>query len=221
MKLMKTLEYLPPVAGIMLAILAFILRDFDYMLECMVALTVVSLLVMVIGYFSRRALERMRPCPPLSGFRIDLATYRCGEMTIGEPLTSVNDFFPDVSCEAVVKDEKQGFEMGLKDAVLDYVLLDLEHFPGLITRNGEPFPYLRFWDERRVIDELGEPYWRDEDADEVLLFYEDGRIELQIEFPGKKTARFVSILSNPILADAATRKAYRCNKPWPSEIQNF
>jgi len=171
----------------------------------------------IIDHLFSRILRRKKtnPCPQLSGFRVDLATYRCGGMTIGAPLPADNVFFPDASCEATITDAKQGFEIGAADGALDYVFLDLTLFPGIITRNETPLPYLRFWDERRVTSELGQPYWRDEDGDEVLLFYEDGQIELQIEFPEKSTPRFITLMRNPILSDATQRNAYHCDKPWP------
>ena len=182
-----------------------------------IAFVVLLLANRLFWFLLNKSRERtLPPCPPLSGFRVDLATYHCCEMTIGEPLQAVNAFFPDLYPEKTVKDEKQGFEIGLKSAVLDYAFIDLQHFPGLITRKGEPMPYLRFWDAQRVAAELGEPYWREEDDKEVILFYEDRYVETQIEFPDKKTARYITILCNPILADAATRKFYHCHKPWPS-----
>jgi len=237
MKLMKMLEYLSPVAGISLFILAFILGDIDYMLECMIALAVVSLLVGVIGYFSRRALERMRtPCLPLSGFRIDLATHRCGEMTIGAPLAPGNVFFSDIFGKSEIEDEKQGFKIGAKDGRLDYVFIDLERFPGIITRNGNPLPHLRYWNVNRVISELGDPDNRDEYEKETLLFYENGHIEIQIEFPENRPARFITIMRNPTimfeplerydnssvpLAGLLHLKSLRLRESRPQSIFNF
>ena len=169
-----------------------------------------SLLAGILGHR-----EKPLPCPPLAGSRVDLATYHCCGMSVGAPLQAGNGFFPDPSREQTVKDEKQGFEIGAQDGVLDYAVIDLELFPGTVTRNGAPLPHLRYWDECAAAAGLGEPWWRDEDGDEVLLFYEDGNIETQIEFPGKKTARFITLMRNPLMADAAQRQAYACDKPWP------
>ena len=171
-------------------------------------------------FYALRHREKPLPCPPLSGFHIDLATYDCCGMTIGEPLTSDNGFFPDVYAERTIKDKKQGFEIGAKGGCLDYILIDLEHFPGIITRNGEPMPDLRFWDTRRVISELGNPCWWDEDGEEILLFYKDGRIETQIEFPNKNTARYIIIMCHPVLAETTDCQRYHSNKPCSSETDH-
>ena len=179
--------------------LACSLEDSEYTMIYIVA-AVLSFLADIFytsDTIRQRFFRKPRPCPPLADFRVDLATYRCGEMIIGAPLASGNAFFSDISGTSEIKDEKQGFEIGAKDGCLDYVFIDLEHFPGIITRNGKPLPHLRRWDVRRVISELGEPCRRDEHDDETLLFYENGYIELQIEFPEKRTVRFITIMRDP------------------------
>jgi hypothetical protein len=66
-----------------------------------------------------------------------------------------------------------------------------------------------------VLARLGEPYWRNEDEDEVILFYEDDPVETQFEFPDKKHLGFITILMPPLLADPIQHKAYGVTKPWP------
>ena len=62
---------------------------------------------------------------------------------------------------------------------------------------------------------VGPPYWRDEDADELILFYEFPNLEWQIEFSLDGSFNRVNVTCNPLLADETQRKAYRVDKPWP------
>jgi hypothetical protein len=63
---------------------------------------------------------------------------------------------------------------------------------------------------------FGEPYWRDADADEVLLFYELPEVEWQLEFPlPAATLSAMVIVTPPLLADRQQRHHYGLDKPWP------
>jgi|GEM_PF-4853798 len=65
-----------------------------------------------------------------------------------------------------------------------------------------------------IIFIFGEPYWHDDDKDESILFYEDGTVELQFEFPGKTHLGFITILLDPIMAKTEQRGAYGVTKSW-------
>ena len=64
---------------------------------------------------------------------------------------------------------------------------------------------------------FGQPYWVDQDLDEVILFYEyqDGDVELQFEFPGRVHLGFITLSAHGVLSNAEQRKAYKVTKPWP------
>jgi hypothetical protein len=62
---------------------------------------------------------------------------------------------------------------------------------------------------------FGEPYWRDLDSDDTILFYERGEIEWQVEFTTDRTLRLILVLSPPMLADEGQRRQYKVDKPWP------
>jgi len=78
---------------------------------------------------------------------------------------------------------------------------------------------------------FGAPYWRDlgevtpprqstassvgGDREEVILFYEFGAIEWQVEFTSDRTLRLVLVLTPPMLADEEQRATYKVDKPWP------
>lgn len=71
-----------------------------------------------------------------------------------------------------------------------------------------------------VIQRFGEPYWRDEDGGEVILFYEyqDGEVELQFEFSNPTEISVITLARPGVLADAKQRAAYGVTKPWPPRV---
>lgn len=71
--------------------------------------------------------------------------------------------------------------------------------------------------EREIVGYFGDPYWRDEDEEEILLFYEFGELEWQVELTLQGTLKAVNAVAPPLLADEAQRRAYRVTKPWPPE----
>lgn len=153
--------------------------------------------------------------PPLGRLSIDLVKCSCGEMRVGEEIGNpAESLFPGPDVEIV--DAAQGFEAGSKAGRLDYLFIDLTKFPGVFLKNGNTLPLTAGWTEAQVVADFGDYYWRDEDGDEVILFYEDGRIERQFEFVEGKLV-YITISQEPILAGEAQRKAYRCTKPWPPE----
>ena len=65
---------------------------------------------------------------------------------------------------------------------------------------------------------LGEPYWRDVDDDETILFYEFGDIEWQVEIDARNGLTAFVVLTPPLLADEAQRNSFHVTKPWPPQI---
>lgn len=62
---------------------------------------------------------------------------------------------------------------------------------------------------------LGPPYWRDQDEDEVLLFYELGPVEWQIGLTRAGLLAEWTVCTPPMMADEAQRRAYAVTTPWP------
>lgn len=69
--------------------------------------------------------------------------------------------------------------------------------------------------EQHVLQCFGQPYWRDEDNEEVILFYEWKEIEWQVELDVDLGLKAILVTTPPLLADANQRMAYHVNKPWP------
>jgi hypothetical protein len=68
--------------------------------------------------------------------------------------------------------------------------------------------------EEDVLRNFGNPYWRDEDEDEVILFYEFGMVEWQLEFGLGGETRLL-VVSVPTLADPEQRRLYGVTREWP------
>lgn len=69
--------------------------------------------------------------------------------------------------------------------------------------------------EQSILDDLGSPYWRDQDDDEIILFYEFPTMEWQIEFDLDHTFNRIIVTSKPIMCDQRQREAYGVTRPWP------
>ena len=155
--------------------------------------------------------------PPLRDMHVDVILHACANMRVGQKVIPQEGLILIANEEGVVKDDNQGLEVCFRNGNLESVFLDLAKFPGIVSRNGDPMESISSQRETDIIALLGEPYLRDEDDNEVILFYEDGKIETQFEFPGKARLRYITILANPVLADPLQRACYGCTKPWPGD----
>ncbi len=88
-------------------------------------------------------------------------------------------------------------------------------YSGTTILRGEPITLGQGTSESELKTLLGEPYWRDEDEAEILLFYELGEVEWQIELNKEGRLGQWSIVSPPLMADDEQRLAYGVTKPWP------
>jgi hypothetical protein len=72
------------------------------------------------------------------------------------------------------------------------------------------------FNEDDLVSILGEPYHRDEDEDETILFYEPAPdAELQVEFSLRKALKAIIMTSDPLLSSKSQREAYRVTGEWP------
>jgi hypothetical protein len=73
--------------------------------------------------------------------------------------------------------------------------------------------------EQSLVEQFGPPYWRDEDEDEILLFYEfSPNIEWQVELSLDGTMNRIIITNDPGMADEGQRKAFRVTRSWPPAL---
>jgi hypothetical protein len=90
-----------------------------------------------------------------------------------------------------------------------------EAFSGTILDKNQPIELNASTDEAEFRRRFGEPYWRDVDEKECLLFYEFGQIEWQVEFGKGDGLRVLTIVTPPLLSGTEQRAAYHVGKPWP------
>jgi hypothetical protein len=89
-------------------------------------------------------------------------------------------------------------------------------FGGRITYNQEELR-LAGMSESRFRERFPDIYWRDEDADEIILFYEMPNLEWQVEFDLAGIIKRVIVTDEPLMADAESRRGYQVTKAWPPE----
>ena len=87
-------------------------------------------------------------------------------------------------------------------------------FRGESQFRGNAITLTPFVTERDVLALFGEPYWRDADSDETILFYEFPGREWHVEFGANGRLKCL-VVGLPILADCAQRQAYGVTKVWP------
>lgn len=146
---------------------------------------------------------------------VDLTQYRCGHSQLGYPPSEADFFTRTLIEKEIFEDTTHGFEIGVQNGNLSYILIALGKFPGRFKHRGKNIELNTATTIADVQEKLGEPYFFDDDSDEILLFYENGSVEMQFEFPGKKKLGFITLLLDPIMADPEQREAYGVKKPWP------
>ena len=67
----------------------------------------------------------------------------------------------------------------------------------------------------RWVEQFGECFWHDRDADKSIMFYESVGLEWQIEFDAKSRVNCIIVTNEPVMADQEQRIAYNVTKAWP------
>jgi hypothetical protein len=155
--------------------------------------------------------------PPAPGFQVDLGRFACGQTMLGEGSSPDESYAGHFNSEGVASFASSGIELGIKDDALDYVFITLANFEGSILKDGPKISVSTNTTPEQIIALFGEPYWTDVDDDESILFYEyqNGKVEVQFEFPDKRQLGFITMSRNGVLSDAKQRNAYRVTKEWP------
>lgn len=110
-----------------------------------------------------------------------------------------------------------GVELTHENNRLSCIFVTIAAFQGSMTADGKPLEFSVSSTPAKIIEAFGEPYWRDDDEGETILFYEyeSGAVELQFEFSSPTSFDFITITRPGILADAEQRTAYGVDKEWP------
>ena len=147
---------------------------------------------------------------------IDLTSFSCGDTKLGERISRKDFFYIPLKDSDLFESKDYGVILETDNNLLNSIQIDVDNFPGkLHTADGARLS--KSSTVKDVVNIFGKAYWQDEDSDEIILFYEVNGVELQLEFPDKQRLGYLSILSEPIMADSQNRKQYGVNKPWPPE----
>jgi hypothetical protein len=154
---------------------------------------------------------------PATGFQVDLGKFACGQTALGVKPGLGETYAGQFNSEGVANFGSSGVELGLKGEVLDYLFITMTNFAGTILKDGAKISVSTNTTPEQIIALFGEPYWKDVDDDESILFYEyqNGKVEVQFEFPDKRRLGFITMSRNGVLSDAKQRNAYRVTKEWP------
>lgn len=98
---------------------------------------------------------------------------------------------------------------------VDYLNQGFQPFTGTFTYRGKNLQLDGQTTEIELESMLGEPYWRDEDKDEIILFYEVDGAEWQFELDLAGKLKTFLVLAYPVLDNEVQREAYKVTKPWP------
>lgn len=163
------------------------------------------------------------------GMRIELdfgCHALCG-VKIGDPFPWLEKLGPAEDPRAARRGRfcyhSKGVEVEMKNGVVTSYLLvwaspvdsHYRPFAGVCLYRGRDLRLSARTNEREIFEHFGSPYWRDQDQDEILLFYEFEDIEWQIELALDGSLKAGLCVTPPLLADPEQRAAYRVTKPWP------
>jgi hypothetical protein len=173
------------------------------------------------------------PAAPNLQVVFDTATHRLCGVSLGSDIHSATRFGPPENRHPARDLAYDYYQRGLSlrtedGAIVEFLLVFLQSwgfshgtkpfapFTGTIERNGENLPIT----PRTTLDEFvalfGEPWWRDDDDEETILFYEfRPNVEWQVEFNPQQELAAWTITSPPLMAGEDQRRAYNVTKPWP------
>ncbi len=102
----------------------------------------------------------------------------------------------------------------------DYLGAGYRRYAGCVLLGGRAVALGPTTPEHEILEAFGQPYWRDHDDSETILFYEvkDGRgrlTERQFELDERGALKALLVLADPILAEEASRRIYGIDRPWP------
>lgn len=164
---------------------------------------------------------------PLVPLEFDFSLHALCGVRIGNPFLSLTILGPAEDRKAAGKGLLRYFSRGVEVEVGEGRVRSIRlvwedefdegfrPYPGACRFGAEPVPLSAATREEEIVACFGPPFWRDEDEDEIILFYEFSHIEWEIEFRPGGTLKSILVLTPPLLAGEEQRKAYGVTKPWP------
>lgn len=183
------------------------------------------------GLFGKSDPTRRWVADPNLSLVCDLSRHALAGITLGQPVEALRGLGPPENPEAARREmycyPSRGFEIDAEGGRVGSIVIDWEvPDEGSYREFGGSFVYqgrtLRLGPETGLVDFVqvfGEPYWRAQEAEELILFYEFGNgVEWQVEFTRALKLKGLLLVTPPLLADSDQREAYRVIRPWPPEV---
>lgn len=95
----------------------------------------------------------------------------------------------------------------------------VQPFAGRVRIGGRDLEPHELRGEGDFVGAWGDPFWRDEDEDEVLLFFEFPDREIQVELSLDGVPLVLIVSPAPLMADPEQRAQYGVDKAWPPLAQ--
>ncbi len=152
--------------------------------------------------------------PPLI---IDLGRFTVGNTPLGQTPWPGDFFANPLKKSDSLENKALGYHLQSKNNRLESAFLTIQDFKGTILNNSSATPLSIHTTISDIQSIFGDPYWTDEEDEEVILFYEyqNGTIELQFEFPDSQHLSYITLGINGVLSNQEQRDAYGITKPWP------
>lgn len=175
------------------------------------------------------ATKHWRPAADLK-LEIDFSRHALAGVGIGDPIGGLAPVGPAEKCERgrgenYYRYHSKGFEFAESEGRVVFFgftfLSDygdgFDAFRGGSKWADRSLGFSAMTTEAEIVDALGQPYWRDEDEDEITLFYEFPRqsVEWQLELSKEGTLKFLMMTTPPLLSEETAREAFGVTKPWP------
>jgi hypothetical protein len=140
----------------------------------------------------------------------DFDHHSLSEVKLRDPVSLLWKFGPPEDAAMVANGSyryySKGFEVNINNGkVVGFVVIWQDHeglgfqpFPGKCRFRGQEAPVHAGLSETEVTAIFGPPFWRDESAAEVVLFYDNYAIEWQFEI-ARKTGLAALVIQSPAL----------------------
>jgi hypothetical protein len=160
---------------------------------------------------------------------LDMGKHTLCDVRLGDPVEWFSKLGPPEDKKALAEGcyryLTKGIEIGAENGtVTDFSVIcardpfrpGFEPFRGTVIYKGLQISQEKLAVETDFTGIFSEPYRRDEDDTEIILFYEfRNNIEWQVEFTVQRTLKSLMIVTPPLMQDAETRANYHVTKSWP------
>lgn len=153
---------------------------------------------------------------------LDLNRHTLAGVAVGQPLERLSFLGKGIARSPIIAFPSLGLAVNEADGLIDELMVYFGHpaepdggrFSGTTRYDGLQLDLSSSIPETWLRERLGEPYWRDEDFEEAILFYEFGQHEWQIEFADDGKLK-CWVICPPMLADEEQRRRYGVTREWP------